>query len=380
MPWRRIAHLDMDAFYASVELLRRPELRGHPVAIGGHGEPSRRGVVTTATYEARAFGIRSGMALRRAAELCPECVFLPVDFDQYRLYSRRFKAALAAVTDQIEDRGIDEVYLDLTQVAGIRLERGAVLARDIQRRVREATGLSCSIGIATNKLLAKIASDLDKPGGLRIVDEDEIASVIWPLPVRRITGIGPKAERQLEELGLRSIGELAAASRDMLAAQFGKRYGRWLHEAAQGRDDRPVVTASEPVSMSRETTFEHDLHARHDWQSLAATLAGLCRELAEDLRRRGYAGRSIGVKVRYDDFRIVTRALTLPRATDEARDIRHAAFECLARVPAQRRLRLLGVRAAALSRRGVPAATAEARAPAVAEAARQRELPLSDRS
>src|SRR5690606_8227436 len=199
MAWRRIAHLDMDAFYASVELLRRPELRGHPVAIGGHGEPSRRGVVTTATYEARAFGIRSGMALRRAAELCPDCVFLPVDFDEYRRYSRRFKAAIAAVTDRIEDRGIDEVYLDLTAVEGIRLERGAPVARDIQRRVFDATGLSCSIGLAPNKLLAKIASDLDKPAGLTIVDEPDVPTLIWPLPARRINGIGPKADQRLEE-------------------------------------------------------------------------------------------------------------------------------------------------------------------------------------
>lgn len=377
MAWRRIAHVDMDAFYASVELLRRPELRGRPVAIGGHGEPSRRGVVTTATYEARAYGIRSGMALRRAAELCPACVFLPVDFDEYRRHSRRFKAALATLTDRIEDRGIDEVYLDLTQVPGIRLERGAMVARDVQQRVREATGLSCSIGLAPNKLLAKIASDLDKPGGLTIVDEDDLATVIWPLPVRRITGVGPKADLRLEELGLRTIGELASAPRGMLVAQFGASYGAWLHDAASGRDERPLVTASEPVSMSRETTFERDLDLRHDWQALAACLAALCREVAGDLRERGYSGRAIGVKVRYDDFRIVTRGATLAAATGDAHTIRRAAFACLERVPAARRLRLLGVRVGALSRSGAPDESAATPAAASGHAAGQRELPLS---
>ncbi len=378
MDWRRIAHLDMDAFYASVELLRRPELRGRPVAIGGHGEPSRRGVVTTATYEARAFGIRSGMALRRAAELCPQCVFLPVDFDEYRRYSRMFKAAIAAVTDRIEDRGIDEVYLDLTAVPGIRIERGAPVARDIQRRVLEATGLTCSVGLAPNKLLAKIASDLHKPAGLTIVDAEDIPVLIWPLPVRRINGIGPKADLQLEELGLRTIGDLAAAPPSMLVARFGANYGRWLHEAAHGRDERPVVTASEPVSMSRETTFEHDLHPRRDWQALAACLAELCRDVAADLRRRGYAGRTIGVKARYDDFRIVTRDLTLPEATDDDAAIRRAAFECLDRVPAVRRLRLLGVRVGSLSRPGATAArTGSGRVGAPSPGPRQGELPLS---
>ncbi|RPH61163.1 MAG: DNA polymerase IV, partial [Burkholderiales bacterium] len=369
-------HLDMDAFYASVELLRRPELRGRPVAIGGHGEPSRRGVVTTATYEARAYGIRSGMALRRAAELCPECVFLPVDFDEYRRHSRRFKAAIATVTDRIEDRGIDEVYIDLTGTLGIRLERGAPLARDIQRRVFDATGLTCSIGLAPNKLLAKIASELDKPAGITVVDEEDIPSLIWPLPVRRINGIGPKADLRLEELGLRTIGELAAASPDMLVAQFGRSFGHWLHEAARGRDERPVVTASEPVSMSRETTFEHDLHLRRDWHALAACLAELCRNIAGDLARRGYAGRTIGVKARYDDFRIVTRDHTLQRAIDDDATIRRVAFECLARVPAARRLRLLGVRVGGLSRTGATPTRPVGAGP-IPPPARQGELPLA---
>jgi DNA polymerase-4 len=349
-PERRIAHLDMDAFYASVELLRHPELRGRPVAIGGNGDPSRRGVVTTANYEARAFGVRSAMPMRRAVELCPDCVFLPVDFDEYRRLSRMFKQAIATVTDRIEDRGIDEVYLDLGAVPGIDEERGLVVAREIKRRVREATGLTCSIGLAPNKLLAKIASDLDKPDGLTLIEAGDVPARIWPLPARRINGIGPKADERLARLGIRTIGELAAADPALLAAHFGERTGRWMHEAAHGRDDRPLVTHSEPVSRSRETTFDRDLHPRGDWHELAATLARLCRQVAADLRTRGYAGRTIGVKLRFDDFRIVTRDLSIARPTNDEREIRKAAFECLARVQPARRIRLVGVRVAGLVR------------------------------
>ena len=351
---RRIAHLDMDAFYASVELLRHPELRGRPVAIGGTGDASRRGVVTTASYEARAFGVRSAMPMRRAAELCPQCVFLPVDFDEYRRLSRMFKRAIATVADCIEDRGIDEVYIDLGGVPGVERERGLALAREIKRRVLEATGLSCSIGLAPNKLLAKIASDLEKPDGLTLIEEADIPARIWPLPARRINGIGPKSDARLEALGIRTIGELAAADPALLVAHFGAHTGGWMHEAAHGRDARPVVTHSEPVSRSRETTFERDLHPQRDWHELAGTLARLCRQVAADLRARGYAGRTIGVKLRFDDFRIVTRDLSLARATADEREIRRAAFECLARQQAVRRIRLIGVRVAGL----VPAGAA----------------------
>ena len=339
----------MDAFYASVELLRRPELRGRAVAIGGRGDPNSRGVVTTATYEARRFGIRSGMALRRAAELCPDCVFLPVDFPEYRRWSRRFKAAIAAVTDRIEDRGIDEVYIDLSALTGVRIDGGEAIARQIQRRVFTATALTCSIGVAPNKLLAKLCSELDKPNGITVIDEHDVPERIWSLPASRINGIGPKADRRLEELGIRSIGQLARAPLELLLGNFGRSYGAWLHEAAHGRDDRLLVTESEPRSMSRETTFERDLHPSRDFQPLAAVLAGLCRQLAGDLQRRGYAGRSIGVKARYTDFRIVTRELTLSAPVDDEPAIRRAAFECLKRVPAEQRLRLLGVRAGGLA-------------------------------
>ena len=347
---RRIAHLDMDAFYASVELLSRPDLAERPVAIGGAGDPSRRGVVTTANYAARQFGIRSGMALRRARQLCPECVFLPADFDRYRAVSRSFKAAVREIAPTMEDRGIDEIYLDLGGVAGVELERGAVLGQRLKDAVRAATGLSCSIGIAPNKRLAKLASDMDKPDGLTIIEHADLESRIWPLATRRINGIGPKAEARLAALGIHSIGELAAAPPELLRANFGLRYSSFLEDAAHGRDDRPVVTHSEPVSFSRETTFENDLHLRRDWQAVAAILARLCQGLARDLARRGYVGRTIGIKVRYDDFRHITREITCPVACADAATIRRVAFECLGRAPQARRIRLIGVRMGKLVR------------------------------
>jgi DNA polymerase-4 len=347
---RRIAHLDMDAYYASVELLRRPELRGLPLVIGGRqglarlADYSGRGVITTATYEARAFGLRSGMSLARAAALCPQAVLLPADFDEYRRVSRLFKAAVARVAPLIEDRGIDEIFIDLSGFGGEVRETALAL----KAAVREATGLSCSIGVAPNKLLAKIASELDKPDGLTVLGPGDLAARIWPLPATRVNGIGPKAGEKLAALGIATIGELAAADPAWLMERFGRNYGAWLHEVAHGRDERPIVTEREPKSLSRETTFERDLHAVRDREALSAAFTRLCEKLAEDLRRKGYRGRSVGIKLRYDNFRTLTRDRTLEAHTDDARAIRRAAGECLRRAPLERRLRLLGVRVGSL--------------------------------
>ncbi len=362
---RRIAHLDMDAFYASVELLRYPELRGLPVVIGGRSihqpellaDGSRRfarmrdyvgrGVITTSTYEARALGVFSGMGVMKAAKLAPDAILLPVDFDAYRHYSRLFKAAVAAVAPRIEDRGIDEIYIDLSELPG----ETESLARRIKQAVKQATGLSCSIGVSPNKLLSKICSDLEKPDGLTLLDPADIPARIWPLPVRKINGIGPKAGEKLAAIGIATIGELAQAEPALLQANFGRGYAEWLHAAAQGIDNRPVVTSSEPKSISRETTFERDLHPRHDRSALSEIFTALCTRLAGDLQRKAYLARTLGIKLRYDDFRTVTRDLTLSEPTADAATIRRAAGECLRRVPLDRRLRLLGVRASALLRR-----------------------------
>jgi len=388
---RVIAHLDMDAFYASVELLRYPELRGKAVVIGGGrnrqpvwetdpatGERRRRfqtlrgysgrGVITTATYEARALGVSSAMGLMKAAQRAPDAVLLPVDFDEYRKYSRLFKAAVRATAPQVEDRGIDEIYIDLTDVVAARLRADArsedadrdlaaeawwcarEVAQELKRAVKAATGLNCSIGLAPNKLVAKIASELDKPDGLTVVTPHDIAPRLWPLPVRRLHGVGPKAAAKLARLGIGTIGELAQAPRDFLARHFGPSSAAWLHEAAHGRDERPVVTFSEPKSISRETTFEHDLHAVRDRARLTPVFTDLCERVAADLARKGYAGRTIGIKLRFDDFRTVTRDLTLAAPVADARAIRRAAGLCLKRVDLARRIRLLGVRVGALVR------------------------------
>jgi DNA polymerase IV len=398
-----IAHLDMDAFYASVELLRYPELRGKPVVIGGgrRHQPAEyldpltqdivrtfstlrgyvgRGVITTATYEARALGLHSAMGMMKAAALAPDAVLLPVDFDAYRHYSRLFKSAVRAIAPRVEDRGIDEIYIDLTGVAAVRavgvvpsdLHISGVrsLAQRIKDAVHAATSLSCSIGLAPNKLLAKIASDLDKPDGLTIIDDGDLERRIWPLPARRINGIGPKSAARLQTLGIHTIGELAHADPAFLIATFGRAHGEWMHEAAHGRDDRPVVTHSEPQSISRETTFDHDLSATRDRDRLSAIFTELCVGVADDLRRKGYAGRTIGVKLRYDNFTTVTRVHTITDATDDAATIRRAAGECLKRVDLARRIRLIGVRVGGLVRAGIASVAREPDA--------QRTAPLFD--
>lgn len=370
----------MDAFFASVELLRYPQLKGLPVVIGGgrrtvdealmaeYGERALRfipvaefpllkdyvgrGVITTATYPARQFGVGSAMGMMKAARLCPQAIVLPVDFDEIRRFSRLFKSTIIEVAPLMQDRGIDEVYIDFTNVPGGQRDGGRALARLIQRAIFEKTGLTCSIGVAPNKLLAKMASEFDKPNGISIVQQADVESRIWPLNVRKINGIGPKAGEKLAALSIQTIGELAAQDRQFLMGHFGKASGAWMHEVAWGRDDSPVVTESEPVSMSRETTFDRDLHAVRDKAELGAIFTRLCEQVAADLQRKGYVAKTIGIKLRYDDFRIATRDQTAAAHTDDARTIRQIAGQCLKRVPLEQRLRLLGVRASALAKVG----------------------------
>ena len=365
---RRIAHLDMDAFYASVELLRYPQLKGLPVVIGGRRRKdddvlsqgpldqipveafprisgyAGRGVITTATYAARQFGVGSAMGLMKAARLCPQAILLPVDFDEVRRLSRLFKGTITEIAPVMEDRGIDEVYIDLTDVPGSDEDGGRVLAQHLQQRIFEATRLTCSIGIAPNKLLAKLGSEFDKPNGITLVTMDDLQGRIWPLPCRKMNGIGPRTDEKLKSLGLNTIGDIAARDLQWLIDSFGKSYGAWLHEASWGRDERPVVTHSEPVSFSRETTFERDLHAVRDRAELGAVFTQLCEQVAGDLQRKGYAGRTIGIKLRFDNFQTVTRDTTIESPTAEAALIRRQAGLNLKRVDLSRRIRLLGVR------------------------------------
>jgi DNA polymerase-4 len=359
---RRIAHLDMDAFFASVELLQYPELRGFPVVVGGRNiyspviqsdgskkfsrlkEYVGRGVVTTSTYEARALGVFSGMGLMRSAKLAPDAFLLPANFNAYRTYSRRFKEAVATVASVIEDRGIDEIYIDLSSYQEDSLQ----LAARIKQAVRDTTGLSCSIGITPNKLLSKIASDLNKPDGTTVLTMDDLETHIWPLPAKKINGIGPKVNERLLKMGIQTIGQLALTPLELLFEEFGHHTGMWLHESANGLDDRIVKTAQEPKSFSRETTFQRDLHVQHDRAELTEIFTRLCYQVADDLSVKGYVGRTIGIKVRFSDFKTVTRDVTLEFPTSDRVLIRQVAGQCLKRITLTKPIRLLGVKVSSL--------------------------------
>jgi DNA polymerase-4 len=334
---KRILHIDMDAFFSAVEQRRRPELAGKPVVVGGEGDPTKRGVVSTASYEARKFGIHSAMPLRTANKLCPHTIFLPVDYEEYSRVSEEVKAILREFSPIMEDVGIDEAFLDISSIDKPSEE----IAREIKKRIKEETGLACSIGIAPNKLLAKMASDMQKPDGLTIIMENDIQSRIWPLPVRKLWGVGPKTEAHLKELGVQTVGELAALSLDRLIEKFGQSYGSYLYEASRGIDESSLVTHWEPKSISRETTFQRDVD---DWQALAKALVGLIKEVVLHMKEEGYQARTVTLKIRFNDFKTFTRAKTLSQHTDSEEEIRKAAFNCLGRVEIKKKVRLIGVR------------------------------------
>jgi DNA polymerase-4 len=327
----------MDAFFAAVEEQRHPELRGKPVVIGGSGDPTKRGVVSTASYEARKYGIHSALPLRTAYNLCPEAVFLPVDYEEYSRVSGIIKTALKEMSSIMEDVGIDEAFLDISEIDKTPDE----IAQEIKERIKEETGLTCSIGVASNKLLAKIASDMQKPDGLTIIAEKDIEERIWPLPVRKLWGVGPKTEASLKNIGINTIGELALMPVDRLVETYGPSYGHYLHEASRGIDESPLVTHWEPKSISRETTFQTDTI---NWQTIAKTIAELAEQVVDDIKQKGYKARTVTLKVRFSDFKTYTRAKTLNEPTDSIEDIRKAAFGCLKRIELKMKVRLIGVR------------------------------------
>ena len=333
---RAIAHLDMDAFYASVELRRRPELRGRPLVVAGSGP---RAVVTTASYEARAaHGIGSAMPLARARRLCPELVVIAPDFGAYRAASGQVMGILAAQLDRIEVVGLDEAYLDLTGL----LAPNAAMAR-VRAEIARTTGLTCSIGRGPNKLLAKIASGLRKPGGTVTLMREDAALRFADASPRLIPGIGPKTAERLTALGIATIAELRRQPVARLQAAFGERHGADLLRRANFEDDSPVEPAREAKSQSSETTFDYDLTDRaRQHAALAALAADLCGRLA----RRDLCGRNVAIKVRLDDWTTITRARTIAAATCDPAIVGRIAAELLDDYDPARPVRLLGVRVA----------------------------------
>ncbi|HTU86206.1 MAG TPA: DNA polymerase IV [Solirubrobacteraceae bacterium] len=334
---RCVAHLDMDAFYVSVELRRRPELKGLPVIVAGTGP---RSVVTTASYEARRFGIGSAMPAARARRLCPGGVFLAPDFAYYRETSRKVMASVRSTVDVVEVVGLDEAYLDLT---GLLAPHAAM--RGLAVRIEQTTGLGCSIGIGPNKLVAKVASDADKPRGFVALTREQACERFAASPCALVPGIGPKTAQRLQALGLDTLAALAAAPPERLASRFGPRLAAELQQRARFEDATPVSEERKVISESREITFDEDVR---DPQRLEAILGDLVERLCAALVAQRRRGRTIGIKVRLDDFSTHTRARTLPEPVGSADRVGPVAVELLRRFAPARPVRLLGVRVAGL--------------------------------
>jgi DNA polymerase-4 len=329
-----IAHVDMDAFYVSVELLRRPELRGRPVIVANGRSAHSRGVVMTASYEARKFGVHSALPLAVAYRRCPQAVLVPTDMELYKRASVAVMEVLGRFSDQVEQAGLDEAYVDLS---GSLVPQSR--ARELKAAIRERTRLTCSIGLAPNKLLAKIASDLDKPDGLSVLRPEEMLEVVGEKPARLIPGVGPKAEERLEAVGIETVAQLATASERTLAEAFGPNRGRELRDRANGIDDRTLETGRRRKSESRETTFATDVTDRGE---LVATIERLADSLCEGLAQRS-GGRTVVLKIRTVPWKTHTRSRTLPRATADRDEIVTVATELLDRFGAPAPVRLIGV-------------------------------------
>jgi DNA polymerase-4 len=335
LPPPAVLHLDLDAFYASVEQLDDPSLRGRPVIVGG---PSRRGVVCAASYEARRFGVRSAMPTAEAQRRCPGGVFLPPRFDRYEELSRTVFGVYRRYTPLVEPLSLDEAFLDVTASRALH-GSGAEIAAAIRGDVRGETGLTVSAGVADCKLAAKIASDLGKPDGLVVVPEGGTAAFLAPLPVSRLWGVGRVTEEALRSLGVATIGDLAAFPEQVLTERLGSQ-GPHLKALARGDDPRPVVPDEEAKSIGAEDTFERDLRGEPD---LLPHLLDQCGRVARRLRESGHRGRTVTLKLKYADFSLVTRRTTLESPTDDAAAIYRAIRSGLGRADLSRPVRLTGV-------------------------------------
>ena len=336
---RWILHADLDAFYASVEQLDRPELRGKPVVVGG--PPESRGVVTTASYEARPFGVHSAMPMSRALRLCPQAIRVSPRFDRYGEVSRQVMAIFRTVTPLVEPLSMDEAFLDVTEQAD---GHGGPepLARQIKERVKQETGLTVSVGIGTNKTVAKVASDMEKPDGLVYVRRGQEARFLAPLPVRAIWGIGPRAEEALRAVGIKTVAQLAQAERGLVQSLFGSR-GEILQAMARGEDDRPLQMHHELKSVGAENTFPRDLP---DGPELREELRRLAQGVTERLQRRGARAKTVVVKLRYSNFKTITRQRSLAEPTDDLDQMLEQANSLLDGVVGEGdTMRLLGIHA-----------------------------------
>lgn len=345
---RKIIHIDMDAFYAAVEQHDTPSLRGKPVVVGGDAE--KRGVVSAASYEARAYGVHSAMPTSQAKRLCPQGIFLPVRMGRYQEVSEQIFQILRVYTPLVEPLSLDESFLDVT--ASERLFGPAVkIAREIKQRIHESTGLTASAGIAPNKFLAKIASDLRKPDGLVEIKPEEVQDFLRDLPISRLWGVGKTTEEVLRGMGILRVGQLATYPMEAIERKLGK-FGRELVALARGEDDRSVIPESEAKSISQEETFTPDLCDR---ETMKKVLLDQSERVAWELRKQRLKGFTVQVKVRYPDFSLVTRSVTLPSPTDQGMEIYQAALTLLDRTEAlRRRARLLGVGISNLRHRDDP--------------------------
>jgi DNA polymerase-4 len=336
-PAEPILHVDMDAFYASVEMLKEPTLRGRPVVVGS---PGPRGVVMSASYEARRFGVHSAMPSARARRLCPEAVFVPPDFSSYRAYSTRLREIFLSITPVVEPLSLDEAFLDIggaTTLFGPPQE----IARLVRERVLQELTLVCSVGVAANKLLAKMGSARAKPDGVVVVPAAETTTFLHPLPVTALWGVGGKTHEVLERLGVRTVGELAELPLRVLERALGDGPARYLHDLAAGRDDRRVVPYEPPKQVSHEETFDHDLDAP---ERINRELLRLSFRVASRLRKEGYRARTVVLKARLASFTTLTRSRTLADPTDTGATIYGIVADLYAHIPgASKRIRLLGV-------------------------------------
>ena len=335
---RKIIHVDMDAFFASVEIRDRPELRGRPVVVGG--SPEGRGVVCAASYEARKFGVRSAISCRKAFQLCPQAVFVSPRFDRYQEVSREIRAVFREVTDRIEPLSLDEAYLDVTE-NHFGEERAGILARWIRAEIRARLGLTASAGVAPNKLVAKIASDYRKPDGLTVVAPERVEQFMSGFSVGRLWGVGEKTEKRLNEAGFFKVTDLRASTPEKLRELLGS-FGPDLYEQSWGRDDRPVISHWEPKSRGSERTFSRDIQ---DASHLMAIIDELASEVSEDLERIGRPGRTVTLKIRYGDFETITRSETIALPTQDALVIGETARALLFKNTevGERPVRLLGL-------------------------------------